>query len=772
MADNNDYQVIQNGTSWSIIDVASGTSIITFTSRDVADQLAASGDFSAANIEKSIYQDINYQSGVQTQADTSTSNTSGNPTPATTSPVVPATEIQTTTTTSNSTGTPVQITPAIPDSIVNTNSATSGLTPAQLSVLGGADPTDPFIRARLDLPTVGTVQPNLVDAISTNLPSLSNVFPSLSSIQTSIGNTFADIGNLFNSSTTSSIPASDVKSDAIPVGYSKNEYGDLYQTPDLPPVSEVQTAESTITDEPLVEIPGTPASDIQLDAVAQDESNYQQLVQAFSEAEVQTGPSPFAPLASDGETLLVPTSTTDEVPDTSVQFEADGVDPEVIPTLNTDEVPDTSVQFEADGVDPAVDPETGTLPSEVSSGFYDNTPVEVDPNVDPYANIIESGFPPESEIDQDPTAVDPEVDPEVSLADGEEIVPESEIDTAPDAVDPGTDPEAELEQAGPPVSLADVSTEPESADNDWQAERTRTQAENAQASATASPTGSAESAASQDASVTQGFLDQARQQQTISNQRKQVNNGDWRVRLRLAPMAKYLYNAASPGVLQPLKTSDGVIFPYTPSIDTVYKAEYDAYTLTHSNYKGYFYKSSYVDAISLKCTFTAQSTGEANYLLAVITFFKAVTKMFYGQDAERGAPPPLTYLSGLGEYQFNEHPCLVQSFNYNLPADVDYIRANSALNVGLNLIGQRDRQTVATASNFGGLNRLAAAALTKGALPTPLPPPTLGTNSPTYVPTKIDISITLLPVQSRSQVSKQFSLKSFANGDLIKGGFW
>jgi hypothetical protein len=27
-------------------------------------------------------------------------------------------------------------------------------------------------------------------------------------------------------------------------------------------------------------------------------------------------------------------------------------------------------------------------------------------------------------------------------------------------------------------------------------------------------------------------------------------------------------------------------------------------------------------------------------------------------------------------------------------------------------------------------------------------------------------------VQTRSQVSKQFSLKGFANGELIKGGFW
>ena len=44
--------------------------------------------------------------------------------------------------------------------------------------------------------------------------------------------------------------------------------------------------------------------------------------------------------------------------------------------------------------------------------------------------------------------------------------------------------------------------------------------------------------------------------------------------------------------------------------------------------------------------------------------------------------------------------------------------------------------------------------------------------NPTYVPTKMDMQITLLPVQSRSQVSRQFSLKNYANGTLLKGGFW
>jgi hypothetical protein len=274
--------------------------------------------------------------------------------------------------------------------------------------------------------------------------------------------------------------------------------------------------------------------------------------------------------------------------------------------------------------------------------------------------------------------------------------------------------------------------------------------------------------------VDQALLNQARNVATIRQQTQNpAQSGDWRVRLRLAPQSNYLYNAPAPGILQPLKITDGVIFPYTPRIDTAYRADYDTYALTHSNYRGLFYKSSYADAVNINALFTAQDTSEANYLLAVIHFFRSVTKMFYGQDALRGAPPPLVFLSGLGEYQFNEHPCVVTNFQYNLPDNVDYVRAYSAFPNGTNLLVQRDRFQ-GTASNplSYALQRLASVGLTKGALNDRVPPPTLGINNPNYVPTKMDISISLLPVQSRSQVSQQFSLQNFANGNLLKGGFW
>ena len=278
---------------------------------------------------------------------------------------------------------------------------------------------------------------------------------------------------------------------------------------------------------------------------------------------------------------------------------------------------------------------------------------------------------------------------------------------------------------------------------------------------------------------------QAKKQATVQARYKQPGNKDWRVRLSLAPGAQYLYNATPAGPLAPLRANggtDGVIFPYTPTITTTYSANYEQYDLTHSNYRGLFYKNSRVGDIQLRGTFTAQDTTEANYLLAVIHFFRSATKMFYGQDAERGTPPPICLLNGFGGYQFSDHPVVISSFNYTLPNDVDYIRTTNPNNFGLNLTNRYNPSgaSLPAGGALAGLYRLLNAVpggLSKGALPkVPAPNTVVGSvtnNVPaSYVPTKMEIDVTLIPVQSRSQVSQQFSLKGFANGDLLKGGFW
>jgi hypothetical protein len=413
----------------------------------------------------------------------------------------------------------------------------------------------------------------------------------------------------------------------------------------------------------------------------------------------------------------------------------------------------------------SVPPGTNTeLPSEVASGFYDNTPVDATSFTTPGENdlvllntgqnlgaVDEFGFVQTSGgLNVLPEDIQPVgADDLVFANSGQNLGTPDEFGFVEDPVTGLRVLPEDIEAAPPDGYLTEFGADGDRVLNPEEVTVAQEQA-------------SAEFTARQ----------KARQQQAIASQRRQVNNGDWRVRIRLAPQSKYLYNAPQPGILQPLTVTDGVIFPYTPTISTAYKANYSAYDLTHSNYKGYFYQSSSVEPITVTGMFTAQDTDEANYLLAVITFFKSVTKMFYGQDAERGAPPPLVYFTGLGEYQFNENPCLVQNFTYTLPADVDYIRAGSPGNIGTNLTTNRSRQSVATNGVFGSLNRLAAAFLTKGAVPNTPAPPTLGLNRPTYVPTKIEISVTLLPTQSRQQVSQQFSVREFANGNLIKGGFW
>jgi hypothetical protein len=294
--------------------------------------------------------------------------------------------------------------------------------------------------------------------------------------------------------------------------------------------------------------------------------------------------------------------------------------------------------------------------------------------------------------------------------------------------------------------------------------------------------------ANQQAAAEANTVQQAARQATF----KQPGNGDWRFRISLAEGANYLYGIVNnstkgaylgdtnlgPGILAPLANTGGVIFPYTPQVISSYQAKYNTYDLVHSNYRGAFYQNSYVSDIQIRGVFTAQDTTEAKYLLAVIHFFRSVTKMFYGQDAQRGAPPPLVFLTGLGDFQYNKHPAVVTQFDYTLPNDVDYIRADNPNNFGTDLLNRRTPTQSAPSGPLGAaLNRLGLSGLFPGATPSkPAPVPitnsVTNTARATYVPTKIEISLTLMPMQTRDQVSKLFSLKDFANGNLIRGGFW
>ena len=248
---------------------------------------------------------------------------------------------------------------------------------------------------------------------------------------------------------------------------------------------------------------------------------------------------------------------------------------------------------------------------------------------------------------------------------------------------------------------------------------------------------------------------------------------DWRVRLQLAEGATYLYKSQdAPGILEPLQDTNGVIFPYTPSIQVQYGAHYDPVDITHSNYKVFQYKNSSVDNISITADFTAQDTYEARYLLAVIHFFRSVTKMFYGNDLDpkNGTPPPLCYLTGLGEFNFNQHPLAITNFTYTLPNDVDYIRANTEANSPPGVNQSAANVPVNTGNPTG--ERTSSSGLQPGGRPAPPKFKTnyvTGAKDPTYVPTKMQIIIAAVPIMSRNVISTKFSLKDYASGKLLRG---
>jgi len=216
---------------------------------------------------------------------------------------------------------------------------------------------------------------------------------------------------------------------------------------------------------------------------------------------------------------------------------------------------------------------------------------------------------------------------------------------------------------------------------------------------------------------------------------------DWRVRISMQPAtAAYFYNASNM-VTKPLVETKGVIFPYTPQVQVIHSAKYGSQPLTHSNYPAYFYDYSEVQAITISGEFTVQNAKEGQYLMAAIHFFRSCTKMFYGNEALAGTPPPMVFLDGYGSSYFPHVPCVLQQFTHTMGADVDYIEVPIGVDVTQGPVN----------TNLVGIK--------------------------TRLPTTSNISIQLQPVYSRTNIADNFTLTDYAQGFLTQnftapsGGF-
>lgn len=220
---------------------------------------------------------------------------------------------------------------------------------------------------------------------------------------------------------------------------------------------------------------------------------------------------------------------------------------------------------------------------------------------------------------------------------------------------------------------------------------------------------------------------------------------DFRARLQPKDYSKSLsiLGPAEPSnLLFPLHSTKGILFPYTPRVTTGSQADYDQIPFTHSIYGYNSYIRSTPKPITLEADFTAQTNNEAMYLLAVIHFFKAITKSYFGiSPYERaGTPPPVMLFNYLGQYQFNNVPVLIKTVEYTLDKDIDYVPVNTS-----------------NAQDYSA---------------------DIGTDLPreaydgySWVPTKLTFNIELetqyIPLKTRNE----FNLDEFRSGKLINNGY-
>lgn len=257
---------------------------------------------------------------------------------------------------------------------------------------------------------------------------------------------------------------------------------------------------------------------------------------------------------------------------------------------------------------------------------------------------------------------------------------------------------------------------------------------------------------------------------------------DWRVRLSLAEQASIFYKDPtqfSNSIMEPLLATNGMIFPYTPSISVSHIANYQSQALTHSNYAQQFYSNSEVSDITITGDFTVQNADEGRYLVAAIYFLRSCTKMFFGKDELAGNPPPIIFLDGYGSHYFPHVPCVVSNFTHTMDGNVDYIE------IPVKTTKLEEVELQPDTNNFGSvqnaqyvpqlLNSSGNGTTTGNEKATNT---TTGFNTlttTTRVPTSSQISVTLKPVYSRDNIHRNFNLGDFSKGRLLgnkaRGGF-
>ena len=220
-----------------------------------------------------------------------------------------------------------------------------------------------------------------------------------------------------------------------------------------------------------------------------------------------------------------------------------------------------------------------------------------------------------------------------------------------------------------------------------------------------------------------------------------ADNQDWRVKLTVPTNGAALndfFDFQNNPLMSPLAGINGMFWPLTPSMVIQHSANYNALAQTHSNYPFQAYQNSQVDSLNIIGEFPVQNQQDAKHWVATVNFLRTATKMFFGKDDSnglKGNPPPILHLYGYGDHMFNKIPVVLNSFNVELRAGIDYISTKQ---------NNSPYSTSRTRERFGL--------------------PELGEDQ-TWAPTLSNISVLITPIYSRESI-KNFSMKKFVRGEL------
>jgi len=250
-----------------------------------------------------------------------------------------------------------------------------------------------------------------------------------------------------------------------------------------------------------------------------------------------------------------------------------------------------------------------------------------------------------------------------------------------------------------------------------------------------------------------------------------------RVRLRPKPNAMSQILGGS-GLLSPLYNTNGMLFPYQPTITWSQDITYTNLETVHANQDFYSYSKTPALKLTVEGEFTVQNQTQGLYSLACIHFLRTVSKMYFGQnDPKAGTPPPVLLFDAYGQYMFNALPVIVTQFTVTLPKDVDYVGVATSYSVNNSSIISTDPALpltpAQTATAFDNINTNQLSNYNPSVPASDQPGSRTSANAQGYawLPAVFSISVSLV-VQNTPQRLRAFNLDQFRSGQLLTQGTW